>query len=325
MRWNEIFKTIRNFLFGWMNKEFLIFLFFLSISGFFWLLVALNETYEREVCVPIHITGVPKNVVMTTEMADTIRVTIRGKGYSLASYLYGDRLGELYVDFSQYADGTKGYGEVPLADVQKLLRQRMYGGTAIVSLKPSKLDFYFNYGLSKNVPVRIDGKIEPGETYYVARTRFFPEMVTIYANKEILSKIDHVNTVPLNITNFSDTLMQVVSLRKIKGVKIVPMQVKLGIYPDVMTEESIEVPIRTVNVPEGMTLRTFPSRVKVSFVVGASVFRNISPDQFIIEVDYNEIDLETSDKCEVHLRRAPNNAKNVKLEVGKVDYLIEKQ
>lgn len=325
MRWSEILTTIRNFLFGWMNKEFLIFLFFLFLSGFFWLLVALNESYEREICVPLYMTGVPQNVVITTELPDTVHVTIKDKGYSLASYLYGDRLGSITLDFSQYANRAKGYGEVPATDIQKIIRQRLYAGTTIVSMKPTKLDFYFSYGQSKKVPIRANGKIEPEAMYYVARTHFFPEMVTIYASKNILDKIDYVTTEPLNIVNFNDTITQNVRLQKIKGVKIVPMQVKLSVYPDIMTEESIEVPVKTVNVPEDVTLRTFPSRVRVNFTVGASVFRNITPEQFSIEVDYNEIEQSGSEKCELHLKNTPQNAKNVQLEVTHVDYLIEKQ
>ena len=39
-------KIVRGFLFTLVNKEFLIFLFFLLLSGIFWLLMTLNETYE---------------------------------------------------------------------------------------------------------------------------------------------------------------------------------------------------------------------------------------------------------------------------------------
>ena len=44
----HVVDIIRNFLFSVVNKQFLIFLFFLAFSGIFWLLMALNETYERE-------------------------------------------------------------------------------------------------------------------------------------------------------------------------------------------------------------------------------------------------------------------------------------
>ena len=86
-RLTQIFKVVRNFLFSSVNKEFLIFLFFLFLSSIFWLMMALNETYEQEIKVPVRLVNVPKNAVLTTEMEDTVRVTVRDKGFTLATYM----------------------------------------------------------------------------------------------------------------------------------------------------------------------------------------------------------------------------------------------
>ena len=72
----KLWQFIRNFLFSRINRELLIFLFFLALSGIFWLSLTLNETYEREFTVPVSVMGVPKNAVLTSDEVDTIRVTI---------------------------------------------------------------------------------------------------------------------------------------------------------------------------------------------------------------------------------------------------------
>ena len=74
---SRVLITVRNFLFSNRNREFLIFLFFLALSGIFWLLMTLNETYEKEIVVPIRITNIPTDVMLTSEETDTVRVTIR--------------------------------------------------------------------------------------------------------------------------------------------------------------------------------------------------------------------------------------------------------
>lgn len=71
---------VRNFLFSSANREFLTFFFFLVLSTIFWLMTALNETYEREIGVPAYLVNIPKNVVVTSDMEDTVRVTVRDKG-----------------------------------------------------------------------------------------------------------------------------------------------------------------------------------------------------------------------------------------------------
>lgn len=169
------------------------------------------------------------------------------------------------------------------------------------------------------------GYVVPGKSFYLARTRFWPETVTVYGNKKTLDSLHYIKTVPINITNFSDTVVQTVALEKIKGVKIVPNKVRIGLYPDILTEESIEVPIMAINMPEGKVLRTFPQRVKINFIVGASMFRSITQEQFAVVVDYNEIVAHPSDKCTVHLQQTPHGVRNARLQMSQVDYLIEEQ
>ena len=154
----NILKAVRNFLFSGLNKEFLIFLFFLALSGIFWLMMTLNETMEREFKIPVRLTGVPRNAVMTGELADTVRVTIKDKGFTLVTYDFRP----LTFRFSSYADEDTGEGVVPVADVQKQVLSQMYGSSKLLQLKPGKFDFYFTYGSSKKVPVVFRGKITNG-------------------------------------------------------------------------------------------------------------------------------------------------------------------
>ena len=80
---HDVWRVVRDFLFSKANREFLLFLFFLALSGVFWLFMTLNETYEREFSIPVTIVNVPKNVVLTSEETDTVRMTIRDKGTTL--------------------------------------------------------------------------------------------------------------------------------------------------------------------------------------------------------------------------------------------------
>ena len=216
-------------------------------------------------------------------------------------------------------------GVVSSQDLLKMVNQRFTGASKVVQVKPDRLDFYFNYGLSRRLPVRMSGYVVPGKSYYLARTRFWPDVVTVYASKRILDSLRFVKTVPINIVNFGDTVIQTVALEKIKGVKIVPKEVRIGLYPDILTEETIDVPVKAINMPEGKVLRTFPSKVKVSFIVGASMFRSINADMFSVVVDYNELMEHSSDKCNIYLKSSPQSVRNASLQINQVDYLIEQQ
>lgn len=316
---------VRNFLFSSANREFLTFFFFLVLSTIFWLMTALNETYEREIGVPAYLVNIPKNVVVTSDMEDTVRVTVRDKGFALLAYTYGEGIRPINVNFQSAITRQSGYGVVSSQELMKMINQRFSGSSKIVQVKPDRLDFHYNYGLSRQVSVKMSGHVVPGKSFYLARTRFWPEKVTVYGSKQALDSLRFVKTVPINITNFNDTVLRTVALETIKGVKIVPNTVRIGLYPDILTEENIEVPITAVNMPEGKVLRTFPQRVMVNFIVGASMFRSISPEQFAVVVDYNEIIDHPSDKCSIHLRETPQGVRNARLKMTQVDYLIEEQ
>ena len=324
-RLTQIINMVRNFLFSSANREFLTFFFFLVLSSIFWLMTALNETYEREVSVPAYLVNVPKNVVITSDMEDTVRVTVRDKGFALLAYIYGEGVRPININFQSFVTRQSGYGVVPSQELMKMVNQRFSGASKVVQVKPDRLDFYYNYGQSRQVPVKMAGIVVPGKSFYLARTRFWPETVTVYGSKQTLDSLRYVKTVPINITNFNDTVVKTVALEKIKGVKIVPNIVRIGLYPDILTEETIEVPVTAVNMPEGKVLRSFPQRVTVNFIVGASMFRSISSDQFAVVVDYNELIEHPSDKCNIYLRQCPQGVRNARLQMTQVDYLIEEQ
>lgn len=316
---------VRNFLFSSANREFLTFFFFLVLSSIFWLMTTLNETYEKEICVPVHLVNIPKNAVVTSDIDDTVRVMVRDKGFAFLAYMYGEEIRPINVNFPTYVSRQSGYGVVSAQELMKMVNQRFSGSSKVLQVKPDRLDFYYNYGQPRQLPIKMAGYVVPGKSFYLARTRFWPETVTVYGNKKTLDSLHYIKTVPINITNFSDTVVQTVALEKIKGVKIVPNKVRIGLYPDILTEESIEVPIMAINMPEGKVLRTFPQRVKINFIVGASMFRSITQEQFAVVVDYNEIVAHPSDKCTVHLQQTPHGVRNARLQMSQVDYLIEEQ
>ena len=317
-------RRVRDFFFSAVNKEFLIFLSFLLLSGAFWLILTLNETYEREIVMSTRLEGVPKSAVITSSTDDSLRVTVRYKGYMLLSYLFSGQLQPVSIMFNAFDKGN-GKGVVTSSEMQKLVYRQLYKSSKIVSVKPERFEFTYNNGDRKRVSVKLSGSILAGQSFYIARVKFTPEQVTVYATREKLDSIKYIPTEQVRLTNVNDTVESDVSLARMLGVKCVPAKVKMTVYPDVLTEESREVPIVAINMPEGKILRTFPSKVKVVFVAGASNIRNIYPEHFKVVVDYNEIAEHPSDKCTLYLQAVPHGVRNARTEVGQVDYVIENQ
>ena len=325
MTFRSAWQAIKEFLFTKTSKEFLIFLFFLALSGIFWLSLTLNETYEREFSVPVSVVGVPKNAVLTSDEVDTVRVTIRDKGIMLVFYKYGDALKHIELPFRNYTQNN-GTGQIPASEIQKRIYQNLVSSSKITAIKPEKMEFFYNYGTKKQVPVRWSGRVIPEELYFISKVSYEPDSVTIYASQEKLDSINMVYTEQLNYANFRDTLIVDCNLAKLKGVKTVPDHIRIKFFTDVLTEERISnIPIVGINMPEGKVLRTVPAKTSVSFVAGVSVYRNLKPEDFTVIVDYDEIRRNPSEKCHVYLKNVPSGISRAKLETIMVDYLIESQ
>ncbi|MCH5301288.1 MAG: YbbR-like domain-containing protein [Prevotella sp.] len=316
-------RAIRNFLFSKANREFLIFLFFLTLSGVFWLLMTLNETYEKELAIPLRIVNVPKDIVLTSNETDTLKVTVRDRGIVLFAYLYGDAAPAISVNFKTYDRGN-GTGTMQVSELTRLLNSRLNSSTKIMAIKPDRYTYYYNTGASKRIPVRWSGRVIPEHLYFLSEVIYSPDSVTVYASEEKLDSIHIAYTEQLNYVGFRDTLNVDCRLRRSEGVKLVPDRVKIAFVTDVLTEESIDnVPIEGINMPPGKVLRTFPAKVKVQFVTGVNVYRTLSPNDFTVVADYNELKSLSSDKCNIYLRKVPEGISRATLSIQQVDYLIE--
>lgn len=318
-----IYRRVVEFLFSNVNKEFVTFLFFIVLSAVFWLMTTLNQTYEQEILVPVKVSDIPRNIMLTSDETDTAHITIRDKGWQLLGYMYGKRLKAVLMPFKNY-DNDNGNGSIPAADIKKAVEQMLESSSKVTAVKPERMEFFFNSGERKSVPVRWRGRVTPEQLYFIAATEYSQDSVDVYAPKEKLDSISVVYTEQLNYADFRDTLTVSCRLAHDRDVKVVPERISIRFLTDVLTEEVIEgVPIKTVNMPGGMVLRTFPARVSIHIVAGASQVRNTRPEDFEVVADYNDIANSHAEKCNIRLRQFPQGISRATLSVSQVDYLIE--
>ena len=297
-------------------------MFFLIISGLFWVSLTIKEPMEKEISIPFIITNLPKNVVITDTGSDTLRVTVRDDGYNIAKLFYSD-IKPITADFTKYA---KSDGRILLSntEVMKMVKERVSSSTQVVSVKPDRIEAYFNNGDHIKVPVEIYGKVAAADNYFLAKTTITPDSVKIYSTSEILKGISSVKTEYVNLDDIKSSAKATVKLQRISGVKFEPDVVTVEASADLITERTVDVPISTVGVPEGKMILTFPKQVAVTFVTRSNLADQITGDDFVIEVRYDEID-STRKMLPLHLVKVPQFVKNEKMAVRQVDFLIEKQ
>lgn len=316
-------KMFRNFFLWIRSKEFLVFLFFLIVSGFFWGVLAIKEPAEKDLDIVVKLVGVPKNVVVTDAWPDTLKVTVRDNGYNLIGY-YIDKVKPIEIRFASYVR-EEGKIFVSNSEIIKLLKKSLERSTEIVVVKPDKLEAYYNYGDYKKVKVVFHGNLKAADKYYITKPILTPDSVKVYATQPQLAAIDSIKTQYLRISDISKNVNKHVALQKISGVRCVPNVVTLTVDADVKRDATVDVPIEVVNLPDSIILHVFPSKVAVSYVTGASKINDISPNDFKVVVDYKDLEKEEGrETLPLELRSSPSFVERPSMAFDKVDYSIEK-
>ncbi len=304
------------------NRQFLTFLFFLLLSSVFWFLQSGYETIEREFTIPVRLTGVPDNVVLTTDPPASVRVTLRDRGLTLMSYRYFRQLGPIVIKWDEI--NTSG-GHVSLSTVELLkpILSARASGTKLVSVRPETIDFYYNYGQSKALPVVFQGKITPDSAYSLVSLDVEPRTVRVYASRNVLDTLTAAYLEPVHLANLIDTTTVKRRFVKVPGVKFVPSSARITIVTDRMIEKTVQVPVQGVNFPAAKTLRTFPPKVNITFQVGMSQYKSVTPESFVLVVNYADLLQNNDNRCRLSLKSLPLGVRRARINPSEVEYVVE--
>lgn len=299
----------------------MVFLCFVLISAVFWLFTTLNEEYKIDLQVPVSLTNVPRNAVIT-EAPEALTVSLRDKGFILLSYKYGKGLRPITIDFNSHANST-GRVALPATDYLRQIQAQLSASTTVSALKPQEITFYFNYGESKRVPVRFLGQVKASDEAYVAGFHFKPDSVTVFAPSNILDTITAAYTATTYLRDLSQSRIAYVPFQKPAGTKFDPDSARLEIIIDRMVEKTVSVPVQQVNFPASKVLRTFPAKVNITFQVGMGLYRRITADDFVLVVNYEDLQGGNVSRCHLALKSVPEGVRNAHISPQDVDYVIE--
>ena len=313
---------VRDFLLTEKCREFLIFLFFVAISFGFWMLQTLDGNFETEFTIPLRLKDVPKDVVITSDLQDEVRVKVEDRGTVLLNYMLGRSFLPISINFSDYENSSSRV-VLPYEDLRKRVSSQLNSTTKLLSVYPDSIGFVYSQGKFKKVPVSVSGKITPGIQYYISDIKLSPDSVIVYAPAEVLKTVQTAYTMPLDCEDLTENTSLRTSLKKIDGAKYDPSFCDVSVSVDMYSEKTVEVPVVGIGFPANKTLRTFPSKVKVTFKVGLSGYSSVNADDFFIGVKYSDLLKTSKDNIDLVVTTTNPNVSNIRVVPSSVDYLIE--
>lgn len=304
-----------------VNRELLVFFVFLCTSGLFWLLQAFQESTTANVDYKIQLVNIPEKIVITSDIPESISVTIAGRGYDLMTFTTEKNKQSLVFDYDDL-ERTNSALIIDNATIKRHISKIMPGAINFVSVSPAQISLPYSNGEKKRVPVIYAGDVTTGSQYSLCNIKITPDSADIYAPADIYKSVNVIHTEKIDFENIEHSHSCKLALSPQSGVKAIPDSVDVTFNVELFSEKSVSVPISTINVPNGTLLHTFPSKVEVTSRVSAKKFNSVTADSFKVAVDYSSITPETK-KCQLILLKQPKEVANVKMFPESVEYIIE--
>ncbi len=321
-------------LFRQLRQKYLVFLFFLAISFVAWFFRSLSDTYIADIKYPVKYTNLPPNRILSQAPPDRLTLRVRSDGYTILSNMlkYKKPLRYNVNAFSLYSlsfDSTSVYTLTYNAnDLLTAELNEKSKNIQILDINPDTLFFNFSRVKKKKVPLVI--RIKPTDNLFQRQFIFngnpyaVPDTIEVTGPSSIVDTLSKVFTRTLVLSNLSDTIVKNVNLEKVNRLEFQTKKVMVVVPVDEFTESEVRIPIHQYNVPDTLTLKTFPNTITVKYLVTLSNFDKVRSELFSASVDFNSINLEVDSKMKIALDSLPPYIHNVKLSQRFVEFLIEK-
>jgi hypothetical protein len=313
-----------------VNKKLLIYLFFLIISIALWYLNALSKDYSTFIDYNVRYENFPKGKALIKELPEKLSFKVKGLGFSILKHkllAYTTSI-TLPIDNFRLDISRKDnqYIYFLLTRYTKdWISSQLGTDIQLVEIQPDTLIFNFTDVIEKKVAVRPALTLQFEKQYMQnGHISVRPDSVIVSGPQVMIDTITGIYTKDIKTRNLKDTLKQELELNPFKRITCNTSKVSVMVPVEKFTELSLSIPIETSNAPDGLKIRTFPSSVSVSCIVGLSAYDKMSPYMFRAVVDYNNLIVNHPSKVKVDLVKSPLNAQNIRFYPKSVEYIIEK-
>lgn len=316
--WRKLSRDLRALH---INRDALIFMVFLVVAIAFWFLQTFKENTTATLSFSLQLTGVPKNVILTSDLPERVSATVSGRGFAILDYLTKNESRTLKFDYStlRNEDGTI---VIDASSLRREVNRHLNRALKVSSVSPSLVEVYYSMGDHKYVPVVPKVNVQVDAQHVYCGVLLNPSFVNIYAPEAQFDTITTISTKAYKNDGLKDTMQVVLALDPPVGVKCVPDSVQAVICVDLYTTKELQLPIYCEHIPENKVLRTFPARATVSFRVSSSLYNQIKAEDFALVVDYNSIQPNET-KCTLQMRSSPKGISNLRITPRQVEYVIE--
>jgi len=311
------------------RKRILLFSVFLLISVFIWLLNAMSKDYNSVIKYPLVYTDFPEDKVFVGDMPEHLDLLVSAHGYALLRYKIFKKPVPISFKVSAFNLSTLEQDNFKAHILTRNLRgqitNQLDAELQLIEIEPDTLHFQFARSVSRMIKIQPDLNFEVDKQFTIKDEMLIsPDSILITGPNVIVDTLSYVYTERKEMGLLTKGFSEKVRLKEIADLKYERTRVNCSLELERFTEVQISIPVEVLNLPEGIVLQTFPSRIKLTCKVGLSKYERMDGNVFRAVVDYAQID-DRSNVLQVSVQNLPYYLLSYEYYPKTVEYLKSRQ
>ena len=300
------------------NKgKFNVFLIFLILAISTSLVSKLTSTYDKNIVFKLTVTDIPKDKVIYDKSHDSVELKVRGFGFSLAKYYF--KTPELKISAKKLKELNNSF---VWNKKQNFTDTKLDFDSSIelLTVFEDSIILYFDQYISEKKLIKTNLSVDYQSGFDSFKTPLITnDSVTILGPRDVIRKIDYVDTEFVKLNNVNSDIQINLSLLKpaFDNLSIDLSEIEYKLEVDQYTEEIINVPVNILS-NENIKYNYYPKEISVKYIISIEDYRKTTPIDFRIEcvLDKNQSTLIP------YLTKKPDFVKNVRLSSNQIQLII---
>ena len=297
--------------------KFNVFLIFLILAISTSLVGKLTSTYDKNIIFKLTVTDVPEDKVIYEKSHDSVEVRVRGFGFSLAKYYF--KTPELKISTKKLKESNNSF----LWDLKQNFsdtKLNFDSSVELLTIFDDSIILYFDQYISEKKFIKTNISINYESGYDSFKTPSITnDSVTILGPKDIVRKIDYVDTEFVKLNNVNSDIQINLSLIKpaFDDLSIDLSMIEYKLEVDQYTEEIVTVPVNILS-KENIKYNYYPKELSVKYFISIDDYKKITPIDFRVECELGK----NQNTLIPILTKKPDFIKNVRLSSNQIQVII---
>ena len=296
----------------------------LLFAVLFWLLIKMSKEYIAVISFPVEYVNIPQNKLIQKEPLQQIDIQIKASGFRLFGLSIMQTKIELDARRLQRKSDSDYYF---LLQNQKIDIQNQITSKYVVD-QIVQDTVYLNLGTltSKKVPVSGNFDLSYKLGYHlIGAINMSPDSIMVSGPKEQIDTLQNIQLEKFVKENISDKIEANLKIKEFaSNIKFSIKDVHIFGEVDRFTEGKFDLPFEMINMPDSVSVNTFPTTIKVVFQVGLTNFNKVNSNSFKIVCDYQQSINNNLNYLIPRVIIKPDFVTSVKLTPTKVEFLIQR-